>query len=352
MDAGTVLLAASDLPGLEWFSGQLDEAGRPVALPGPVREAGRPVAAVCFQTSYDALQAVERILAAAPLDGVEVSLALVAFGWGDEVDPTDAAGAVAVAQCLLAAAPPAAATTCGSAAMVAGPLLGPSFGLVWTEEIVRGPVNYERVFRIVAHGGESSAGPPPCLEWARRYAAGPLRAEGFSELNPADTRPRLTIARADTRAALESNIARLALQAHARGDAVLRTDDRPWSRDRTVQGSGRIVLRELISKQLRQQRPAGSVRVADLGRAPGFACLDELEAWLRTMIKRTPTTLVVPDVGSLDEISLVVIERLLQDRSLVGFSVITSQPGDTVPEVLRQLMSRVSRTDTVQLLVS
>lgn len=92
--------------------------------------------------------------------------------------------------------------------------------------------------------------------------------------------------------------------------------------------------------------------MADLGRAPGFACLDELEAWLRTMIKRTPTTLVVPDVGSLDEISLVVIERLLQDRSLVGFSVITSQPGDTVPEVLRQLMSRVSRTDTVQLLVS
>ncbi|MHA7290684.1 hypothetical protein ACX80V_13665 [Arthrobacter sp. MDT3-24] len=350
MDAGTVLLAASDLPGLEWFAGHVDETAGAPLLPGLGQEAGQPVAAACFETSYDALQAVERILVAAPLDGVEVSLALVAFGWGDEVDPADAAGAVTVGQCLLAAAPRGAAITCGSAAMVAGPLLGPSFELVWTEEIVRGPVNYERVFRIVAHGGESSGGPSQCLEWARRHAAGPLKAERLSAQNP--VHGRLTVARADTRAALESEIARLALQAHARGDAVLRTDSRRWPRERAVPGNRRIVLLELMAKQLTQQQDGGSARVADLGRAPGFACLDELEAWLRAIVKRAPTTLVVPDVGSLDEISLVVIERLLQDGSLAGFSVITSHLGDAVPEVLRQLMSRVSRTDTVQLLVS
>lgn len=350
MDAGTVLLAASDLPGLEWFAGHLDEAAGARILPGLGLEAGKPVAAACFETSYDALQAVERILVAAPLAGVEVSLALVAFGWGDELDPADAAGAVTVGQCLLAAAPRGAAITCGSAAMVAGPLLGPSFELVWTEEIVRGAVNYERVFRIVAHGGESSGRPSQCLEWARRHAAGPLKAERLSALNP--SYGRLTVARADTRAALESEIARLALQAHARGDAVLRTEDRPRPRELATQGAGRIVLLELMAKHRSRQRPGASDRAEDLRRAPGFACLDELEAWLRTMAKGTPTTLVVPDVDTLDEISLVVIERLLQDSSLTGFSVIAAQSGDAVPEALRQLMSRVSRTDTVQLLVS
>lgn len=354
MDAGTVLLAASDLPGLEWFSGLLDEVQPPLLLNLAQEESGQPVSAACFETTYDTLQAVERMLAAAPGDGVDVSLALVTFGRGDQADPVDAAGAAKVARGLLAAAPRGGATTCGSAAMVAGPLLSPAFGLVWTEDIVRGPVNYERVFRVVAHGRESGVGLSPCVEWARRYEAGPLAAGRCPKPDSADARPRLTIVRADTCSTLDSEIARLALQAHARGDAVLRTDGRPGARESNVQGAryGRIALLELLTKQLTQRRSAGSVQSMDPGRAPGFACLDDLEALLRTMVNRTPTTLVVPELCFLDEISRVVIERLLQDSSLAGFSLITSQRGKVVPEALRQLMSRVSRTDTVQLLVS
>lgn len=351
MNAGTVLVASSDHAGLQWFSAQLAEAGLPMG-PGLGQGTGQPIEAVCFETSYDALQAVELILATAPVAGVDLSLALVSFGWGDQLDPVDSTGALTLARCLLAAVPPGAASTCGSAAMVAGPLLGPALELVWTEDVVQGPGNYERVFRIVARGDGTGTVLAPCLEWARRYAAGPLQAEHLSQTTSDAQLPRLTIARATAGVTVESEVARLALQAHARGDVVFRVDGRCGPAGGSGRDRAEVVLLDLMFKQLSQRRAAGPVQLAELRSAPGFACLDDLEAWLRTMVRRAPTTLVVPDAGALDEISRVVIERLLQDSSLSGFSVITSQPGDAVPEVLRQLMSKVRRTETARLQVS
>ncbi|MDV2979900.1 UNVERIFIED_CONTAM: hypothetical protein Q9R71_22270 [Actinomycetes bacterium ARC8] len=355
MRSGTVLVAAADRAGRAWFAGQLDLAGQQAGVwcrldTALVPEAAQAAEAICFDTSYDALQVLARIMAAAPLDGVDISLGLAAFGWGDSADPLDAAGAVAQGLRLLAVAPPGTATTCGSVAMVAGPLLGPSLTMVWTENVVDGPGRREQVFRFLVRTGEPRA-QAPCVEWARRWASGTRRADPQGAQASDGGLPRLAIARPREDSPLESEIARLALQAHARGDVVLRLQHPAGPAQGDGRDDGRIILLDVMLRHLSRQEPGTGLPV-EVRQGPGFSCLDDIEMWLRALVRQAPATLVVPDVCAVDEASRVVIERLLQDASLPGFSVIAAQPGDAVPDVLRQLMSKARRTGSAPLLVS